>query len=179
MGGPQPAAIGTSAQFLALVVADQHRAGDQHDGRHIGTGSGHQLGRHGFVATTDQHDGIHRLGADHFLGIHRHQIAQEHRGRVGKALMDRDGREGHRQAAGQHHSALHGLDQLRHIAVAGVVIAERIGNADDRPLQRIIAETHGLDKSPPQKQRKTGITITREPLAHTFGHTVRPPLSRH
>ena len=33
---PQPAAVGAGAQHLALVVADQHRPGRQHDRRDVG-----------------------------------------------------------------------------------------------------------------------------------------------
>ena len=62
----------------------------------------HHLRRRGLVAAADQHHRIHRQRADHLLGVHRHQIAQEHRGRIGEALVDRDGREHHRHGAGQH-----------------------------------------------------------------------------
>ena len=57
---------------------------------------------------------------------------------MGEALVDRDGREVHRQPAGQHDAALHRLDQLGHVAVAGVVVAEGVGDADDRPVERVV-----------------------------------------
>src|SRR3954467_1160130 len=38
----------------------------------------------------------------------------------------------------QHHAALHRLDDLRDVAVAGIVVAVGIGNADDRAVQRVI-----------------------------------------
>ena len=45
----------------------------------------HHLRRDRLVAAADQDDRIHRLGADHLLGVHRHQVAQEHAGRMGEA----------------------------------------------------------------------------------------------
>ena len=52
---------------------------------------------------------------------------------MGERLVDRDRRELHRQPAGQHHAALDRLDQLRHVAVAGIEVAVGVGDADDRP----------------------------------------------
>ena len=40
--------------------------------------------------------------------------------------------------AGQHDAALHRLDQVGHVAVAGVVVAEGVGDADDRPVERVV-----------------------------------------
>jgi catechol 2,3-dioxygenase-like lactoylglutathione lyase family enzyme len=42
-----------------------------------------------------------RLRPQHLLGVHRHQVAREHAGRVRQRLVDRDRREFHRQTAGQ------------------------------------------------------------------------------
>ena len=134
------------------MMANQHRAGDQQNGGNIGTGRSHQLRGHGFITPANQHDRIHGLRADHLLRVHGHQIAQEHGGRIGKTFMDRNGRKGHRQTTSQHDAAFHRLDQLRHIAVTGIVIAEGVGDADNRALQRIVRKAHGLDKGTPQKQ---------------------------
>ena len=95
------AAIGAGAEHLALEMADQHRADRQHDGRPVGAHRRHHLRRRGLVAAADQHHRIHRQRADHLLGVHRHQIAQEHRGRIGEAFVDRDGRKHHRHGAGR------------------------------------------------------------------------------
>ena len=53
---PEAAAVGTSAEALAFVIAGNHRPGHQHDRRHVGTGGAHQQRGHGFVAAADQHD---------------------------------------------------------------------------------------------------------------------------
>ena len=166
MLAPEPAAIGAGAEDLALVVADKHRPGDQLDRWHIGADRTHELGWHRLVAAADQHDGVAGLRPDHLLGVDRHQVAQEHRGRVGEGFVDGDRRKLHRQAAGQHHAALHRLDQAGHVAMAGVEVAEGVGDADDRPVERIVGEAGGLDEGLAQEQREAGIAIGREIAAH-------------
>jgi len=42
---------------------------------------------------------VHRLRADHFLRIHRHQVAEHHAGRAQEHFAERDGRKIERQAA--------------------------------------------------------------------------------
>src|SRR6185437_4317345 len=42
---------------------------DQHDRRRVGRDGAHQKRRHRLVTGADQHHRIHRLGADHFLGV--------------------------------------------------------------------------------------------------------------
>ena len=162
---PQPPAIGAGAEHLALVMTDHHRPDRNHHGRQIGGDRRHDLRRQGLVAAADHDHRVHRLGADHLLGIHRHQIAQVHRGRMRKAFGDRDGREHHRHRARQHHAALHRLDDLRHVAVAGIVVAVGVGDADDRAVQRVVGIAHRLDEGLAQEQRKPGIAITRQSLA--------------
>ena len=155
-----------------LVVADQHRPDRNEDRRHVGRRRGHHLRRQRLVAAADQHHRIHRLRAHHLLGVHRHQVAQEHAGRIGERLVDRDRRELHRQAAGQHHAALDRLDQLGHVAVAGVVVAEGVGDADDRPLQRVVGIAHRLDEGLAQEQREVGVAVRRQASLHSLrrGH---------
>ena len=120
------------------------------------------------VAAADQHHGVHRLGADHLLGVHRHQVAQEHAGRVRERLVDRDRRELHRQPAREHHAALDRVDELRHVAVAGVVVAEGVGDADDRPRERVVREAHRLDEGLAQEERELGVAVRRQPLLHAL-----------
>jgi len=119
----------------------------------------HQLRRHRLVAAADQHHRIHRLGTDHLFGIHRHQIAQIHAGRRGEALVNRDGRKIHRQAAGQHHPAFHRFDELRRVAVAGIVGATRVGDADRRPIERGIGVAGALDERLAQEQREAPVAV--------------------
>ena len=87
--------------------------------------------------------------------------------------MDRDGREIHGQAAGQHHAALDRLDQLGGVTVAGVVRAAGVGDADDRARQRRISKTCAFDKGFAQEQREPGVTIVGEPLGHARRAAVR------
>ena len=122
---PEAAAIGAGAEPLArwrpvlIGPVTSWIAGT------IGRQRAHQLRRHGLVAAADQHHRVHRLGADHLLGVHRHQVAEHHAGRAEEHLAQRDGRERQRQRAGRQHAARHRLDQLRHQAMA-VVEAEGV-----------------------------------------------------
>ena len=176
--GPQPAAIGAGAQHFALVMPDHHRAHRNDDGRQVGADRGHDLRRQRLVAAADHDHRVHRLGADHLLGIHRHQVAQIHRGRKRKAFGDRDGRKHHRHRAVQHDAAFHRLDDLRHVAVTGVVVAVGVGDADNRTIQRIVGIAHRLDEGLAQEQRKPGIAVARQALAQSVSHLVLP-FSRH
>ena len=150
--GPITTAIGAGTYAFTAVRAGQHGAGDELDGRQPGRGGSHQLGWHGFVATTDQHHGIHRLRLEHLFGVHRHQVAQEHAGGRGKTFMDADGGEIHRQAAGHEHPAFDSLDQLRRIAMAGVVGAAGVGNADHGAVQCLVGVTRAFDEGLAQKE---------------------------
>ena len=78
---PEAPAVGAGAEPLAAMARGRHRPADQRDRRQIGRGGGHQLRRHGLVATAHEHDRIHRLGADHLLGVERHQVAELEAGR--------------------------------------------------------------------------------------------------
>ena len=94
---PEAAAIGAGAEPLAAMPAGRHRAGDQLHRGNIGRHRAHQLRRHGLVAAADQHHRVHRLGADHLLGVHRHQVAEHHAGGIEEHLAQRDGRKDPRQ----------------------------------------------------------------------------------
>ena len=65
----------------------------------------------------------------------------------------------------KHDTALHRLDQARHVAVAGVEIGKRVGDADDRAIERIIGETRRLDEGLAQEKREPCIAVARQPLA--------------
>ncbi len=90
---PVTPAIGAGTQALATVAARHHRSCHHENRRYIRTCRPHQQGRHGLIATADQHDCIHRLRADHLFGIHRHQVTQEHAAGMGKRLVQRYRRE--------------------------------------------------------------------------------------
>ncbi len=80
----EAATIGTGAEHLTLVMTDDHGSDGDHHRRQIDGCRGHDLGRQRLVTAADDHDGVHRLRADHLLGVHGHQVAQEHRGGVRK-----------------------------------------------------------------------------------------------
>ena len=78
---PEAPAIGARAEALALMAAGHHRAGDDEGGWLAGGKRTHQERRHGLVAAAHQHHGIHRLGADHLLHGHGHQVSVDERSR--------------------------------------------------------------------------------------------------
>ena len=172
--GPEPPAIGAGAEPLAMPARGQHRPGDEPDGRPVGRDRAHQLGRHGLVAAADQHDRIHRLGADHLLGVDRHQVAEHQAGRAEKHLAERDRRKGQRQPAHRQHAALDRLDQLGEVPVAIVEAGKGVGDADHRPRQKIGRIPHRARKGAPQVQRKIGVAVIGEAAgeADRFGHVV-------
>ena len=162
---PEAAAIGAGAEDFALVMADDHGAGGQDDGGKVGAGGGHDLRGEGLVAAADEDDGVHGLRADHLLGVHRHQVAQEHGGGMGEALADGDGGEHHGQAAGEHDAALDAFDEVGDVAVAGIVVAEGVGDADDGAIERIVGVAHGLDEGFAEEEREAGVAVAGQPFA--------------
>ena len=91
-----------------------------------------------------------------------------------KALRDRNRREHHRHRTRQHHAALYGLDDLGRVAVARIVVAIGVGDADDRAVQRVVRIAHRLDEDLAQEQRKAGITIARQSLTQPVSHFICP-----
>ena len=166
---PKPAAIRASPQNFTFMMTHHHRPGRYHNCGKIGAGGGHNLGREGLIAAADQHHRVHGLRTNHFLGVHRHQVAQEHRGGVGKTLADRDGGKHHRQAACEHNTALYALDQVGNIAMAWIEITEGIGYADDRAIERVLGITGSLDEGLAQEQREARVTVAGEPFAQATG----------
>jgi hypothetical protein len=163
----RPPAVGARTERLAAVVADEHRPDRDDDRRQVGRRRRHQLRGNRLVAAADEDDRVHRLGADHLLGVHRHQVAQEHARRVRERLVDRDRRELHRQPAGEHHAALDRVDELRHVAVARVVVAEGVGDADDRACERVVGKTHRFHERLAQEQRELGVAVGRQAFLHS------------
>ena len=166
--GPEAAAIGAGTDAFRAVRSREHRAGHQRNGRHAGGSAAHQLSGHRLVAAADEHHGIHRLRTYHLLGVHRHQVAHIHARRLGEALVDRDGREFHRQSACKHDAALHRLDELVGIAMARVIGAARVGDSDHEAVQRIICVPGALDEGPAQEDGKVEIAVVGQPLVHTL-----------
>ncbi len=86
---------------------------------------------------------------------------------MSETFADGNGRKHHRQAARKQYSALYAFDQVGHVAVARIEVAEGIGHADDRAIEGIVRVAAGLDKGFAQEQRETGVTIAGQPLAQT------------
>jgi hypothetical protein len=45
-----------------------------------------------------------------------------------------------------------------------------VGDADDRPVQRVVGIAHRLDEGLAQEQRKPGVAVTRQSLAKSVSH---------
>ena len=84
-------------------------------------------------------------------------------------FVDADGRKHHRQCTRQHHAALDRFDQLRHVAVAGIVVAGGVGDADNRTIERVIGIADRLDG----RSRRTARTRRRRNWLNPCA--VRPP----
>ena len=84
---------------------------------------------------------------------------------MGEAFADGDGWEDHGQTTCQHDTALHAFDEVRNIAMAGVVVTEGVSEADDGPLERIVGVAHGLDERLAEEEREAGVAVAGQPLA--------------
>ena len=173
---PEAAAVGAGAEDFSAMVTDEHGASGEDDGGEIDAGRGHDLGRKILVAAANKDDSVHRLGSDHLLGVHGEKVAEEHGGGVGEAFGDGDGGEHHGQSAGKHDTALDALDEVGDVAVARIVVAVGVGDADDGAVKRVVGEAHGLDEGFAQEERKGHVAIVCQPLVKALGHW-RVPLS--
>jgi hypothetical protein len=54
--------------------------------------------------------------------------------------------------------------------MAWIVVTIRVGDANDRPIQRVVGIAHRLDERFAQKQRKTGVAIAGQSLAKSISH---------
>ena len=166
---PVAAAVGAGAHPHAAVGAGQHGAGDELDGRNAGRSRAHQLRRHGLVAAADEHHRIHGLGADHLFGIHGHEVAQVHAGGRGETFVEGDGGEGHGQPACEQDAALDRFDEHGHVAVARIVGAARVGDADHHPIQGRVRVARPLDERLAQELGKPFIAIAGQALVQACG----------
>ena len=75
---PRAPAVRARAEPHPLVAAGEHRAGGHDDRGPVRAGRAHQLGGEGLVAAAEEHHAVHGLAEDHLLGVHRHEVAEEH-----------------------------------------------------------------------------------------------------
>ena len=84
-------------------------------------------------------------------------------------------------AARQHHAALDRLDQLGHVAVAGVVAASVFDDADDRPARARRRCSRALDERLAQEQRESRVAVMGQVPAQScrVGHRVPFSADKH
>ncbi len=87
-----------------------------------------------FVAAADQHHRVHRLGEDHLLDVHRHQVAIDEAGRDSGTLRRARQSERHAARAGRQNAARHRLDEIGHQAMAIVEARRRHQRRRDHRL---------------------------------------------
>jgi hypothetical protein len=119
----------------------------------------HQLRWDGLVTSAEHHHGIHRLGADELLGLHRQEVAIEHGGRADEQLTEAHGRKDERHAARLEHTTLDGIDEPRHQRVAGVVVRGQIGDTDQRTRQIVRVVAGAGQDSAADVARETGVAV--------------------
>ena len=169
---PELAAIGAGADAVLAPAAGHLRPADELDRGLAGAGGAHELRRHGLVAAAHQHDRVHRLGADHLLGVHRHQVAELHRVRRQRRFVQRDGRELEREPAGRRDAALDRLDQLGEVAVAGIEAAVGVGDADHRARQLVEREALRARERAAHVDREIAVAVVRRPCRKPFCGTL-------
>ena len=99
VAGPEAAAIGACAKPFASIPSRHHRSHDKLNRGNRRRHGPHDLRGARLVAAADQHHRAHGLGPDHFLDVHRHQIAKHEARGTEEDLTERDGRKVEGQAA--------------------------------------------------------------------------------
>ncbi len=125
--------IGSRAELLGAAVGAQLWAAGEHDRRQVDAGGAHQLRRRGLVAPGEQHHTVERVGTQHFLDVHRHEVAQEHRRRPQHLLAERDRRELEGESARLPHAPLDRFGEAAQVGVARGELGPALGDADHRP----------------------------------------------
>ena len=122
---------------LSLVVAPQHGAGRQVDGWQVHADRAHEQAGSGFVAAAHQHRAIDRKAAQILLGVHRQQIAIEHRAGLHVGFGDGERGDLDREAAGRPDAAFDGFGALPQVRVTGIDFAPGVEDGDDRLADEI------------------------------------------
>lgn len=130
---------------------------------------GHQLSRDGLVAAAEEHDGIHGLGGELFLELHRHQIAEQHGRGMGEDLAQRHHRKDEREATGLKDAALNRLDQPGHLPVAGGVVGGGVDDSDDGAIYISGIQAGGVEEGPANESAETRVAVVGEPTVDASG----------
>ena len=168
---PEAPAVGARTQSLASIRECQHRSADELDRRNVRRCRAHQQRGHGLVAAADQDHGIHRLRADHFLDVHRHQVAEHHAGGMEEHLAQRNGRKIERQPAGRDDPALDRVHQLGKVTVTVVEPARGLRNADHRPLEQARRIAHRAGERAAQVEREIRVAVVGQPACQAMRRT--------
>ena len=123
---------GAGTGELAVVIAVEHRAAGQHDGRRVDRCRRHQTSRRGLVAAGHQHHAVERIAVQHFDQAEISEVAVERRGRPLAGLLNWMHRKLERDAAGVADAFAHALGKLQMMAVARAEIGAGLRDADDR-----------------------------------------------
>ena len=123
---------GAGAGALAVMPAVQHRSARQHDRGQVDGRRRHHAGGRGLVAAGGQHHAVERIAVEDLDQAEIGEVAVERRGRALAGLLDRMGREFHRNAAGLADAFADAVRQLDMVAVAGGKVVAGLGDADDR-----------------------------------------------
>jgi len=165
---PSTSEISASSILPARYCAQKRRQSVQAPSRY----RAHQLRRNRLVATAHEHHRVHGLRAHHFLGVHRHEVAEFHAGRIEKDLAERNRGKCNRQRAGRQNTALYGVEQFGEVPMAIVEARGRIRNTDDRLLQHGQRIAHRLREGPAQIEGKIAITVVGEAVRDAGGFFV-------
>ena len=120
------------------------------------------------VAAAHQHGAVRRIRAQQLLGLHRQQVAIEHRRRLLERLGQRDRRHLDRKSARLPDAALHFLGALAEMRVARVDVAPRVDDRDHR-----LAEVIRCANSPSARCASDGRTSACR-RRHTSGASAGP-----
>ena len=130
--GPVLPRVGAAAEDDAVPVAAQHRTGGEVDRRQVHRDRAHEQRRRRLVAAAHEDAAVGGIRAEDLLRLHREQIAIEHRRRLLERLGERHRRDLDREAPRLPDAALHLLDALLEVAVAGIDVAPRVDDRDHR-----------------------------------------------
>ncbi len=61
-------------------------------------------------------------------------------------------------------------NELRHRRMAGIEVAVRVRDADDRSLERVVGVAHRLGEGLAQEQRELCVAVARKTAAHAARH---------